>query len=350
MQTAIIGLPLAGKTTLFNALTGSSADTSAYVGGRGGLNLAEVTVPDHRVEKLTRLFSPRKKTLATVQFKDLQTQFTPQGGFSDTTIAELRASDAITLVVRAFEDAAVPHPLDRPDPFQDLRNLLDTLVFSDFEVVERRLERLSKERKTTELEGQRLTRIREKLEGGQPLGEQFLTPQDHRLFSGFAFLTAKPILLVANTGSAPLETGPMERLAKELAIPVHRISGQTEMEIAQLPEEDQAEFLADVGLQQSARDRFLQAIYDRLDLISFLTAGEDEVRAWSIPKQTLAPKAAGQIHSDLERGFIRTEVVRWDDLLEAGGFKEAKSGGKTRTEGKQYLVKDGDVLTVLFNV
>lgn len=200
------------------------------------------------------------------------------------------------------------------------------------------------------MEAQRLGRIRDKLEEGELLGETFLTDQDRSLFSGFAFLTAKPIILVANTGAETVETRALEDAATRAGLTFFRIHGQTEMEIAQLPAEEQTDFLEDAGLEQSARDRFVKTIYARLDLISFLTAGEDEVRAWSVPRDTAAPRAAGRIHTDLERGFIRTEVVRWDDLLQVGGFKEAKSAGKTRVEGKDYTVKDGDVLTVLFNV
>jgi GTP-binding protein YchF len=285
-----------------------------------------------------------------VRFKDVQADFSASGAMSAATIAELRSADAITLVVRAFENEAVPHPLQTVDPLRDFNRLLEALQFSDFEVAERRAERLDKEGRRSEREYQRLLRIRERLEQGQLLSSDFLSAEDERMFSGFGFLTAKPIIVVANTGERASATGALQEAVMRHGLVLFHIQGEAEMEIAQLSAEDQAEFLTDLGIDEPVKDRFLRTVYAQLNLISFLTAGEDEVRAWSIRRDTPAVQAAGRIHSDLERGFIRAEVVEWDRLLAVGGFKEAKQSGVMRLEGKDYPVKDGDVLTIRFNV
>jgi GTP-binding protein YchF len=356
METAIIGLPLSGKTTFFNALTGLGGSAGGGAGGsttagRGkGPGIADVEVPDVRVELLSSVFRPRKTSRAVVRFKDIQLELSPEGGIKAATIAELRSADALTLVVRAFEDDAVPHPGGRVDPGKDFERLLDSLLFSDFEVIERRLERLEKEGRKGEREHQRLLRARQRLEGGRLLDREFFSAEDERLFWGFGFLSAKPIIVVANTGERTAETSGLERAVLKHDLVLFHIQGHAEMEIAQLPPDDQKEFLEHLGIDEPVKDRFLRAVYAQLNLISFLTAGEDEVRAWSIRRGTTAVRAAGRIHSDLERGFIRAEVVEWDTLLAVGGFKEAKQAGSLRLEGKEYLVQDGDVLTIRFNL
>jgi GTP-binding protein YchF len=346
METAIIGLPLAGKSTFFKALTGL---TGAAHPGRGKtLNVADVAVPDERVARLSSLFRPRKTTLAVVRFKEVEGEFSPEVGAG--AIAGLRTADAITLVVRAFENEAVPHPSGRVDPLKDFNRLLDALLFNDLMAAERRVERLEKEGKKTEREYQRLLRIRERLEQGRLLGRDFFTSEDERMFAGFGFLSAKPIIVVANTGERSVPTDGLEEAALRHDLVLFHIQGEAEMEIAQLPSEDQSEFLEHLGIDEPVKNRFLRTIYAQLNLISFLTAGEDEVRAWSIRCGTSAVRAAGRIHTDLERGFIRAEVVEWDRLLAVGGFKEAKQVGAMRLEGKEYPVKDGDVLTIRFNL
>jgi GTP-binding protein YchF len=348
METAIIGLPLAGKTTFFNALTGVGF---APAGGRGrSFGVADVEVPDDRVDLLSTVFRPRKKSLAVVRFKDVQLELTPQGGIGSATMAELRSADALTLVVRAFEDDVVPHPGGPVDPGGDFGRLLDALMFSDFEVAQRRLERLEKEGRRGEREYQRLLKVRERLEEGGLLDGGFFSPEDERTFSGFGFLSAKPIVVVANMGERPAATSGLEQAVLRHGLVLFHIQGHAEMEIAQLPPEDQEEFLRHLGIDEPVKDRFLRTVYAQLNLISFLTAGEDEVRAWSIRRGTTAARAAGKIHSDLERGFIRAEVVEWDKLIALGGFKEAKRSGSMRLEGKEYLVRDGDVLTIRFNL
>lgn len=349
METAIIGLPQAGKTTFFNALSSMGSAEREHTGKARHTGLAEVQVPDERVEHLYNLFQPKKKTLATVLFKDLQVRFSDNLAIPAATIAELRSADAITLILRAFQNDAVAHPYGGTDPLRDFNQLLDSLVLSDYEVTENRIERLIKEGKRGEWEHQRLEKIRGRLEQGLLLGPDFLNSEDRKLFSGFAFLTAKPLIVVANTGEQSVDTTALEREVVAKGLTLFHIQGEAEMEISQLAPEEQIEFLEHLGIDEPVKNRFLRTIYAELDLISFLTAGEDEVRAWSITRNTPAMRAAGKIHSDLERGFIRAEVVEWQQLVTAGGFKEAKSCGQTRLEGREYPVKDGDVLTIRFN-
>jgi len=349
METGIIGLPLAGKTTLFNALTGLAAQISAHAGGERDANVALVDVPDERVERLAMIFRPEKTVLAAIRFKDLQADFTDDGGMSAASIAELRNADALTLVIRAFVDESVPHPSGGPDCLRDFRRLMDTLVFSDLCVAERRMERLVKEARGGDREHARLEKVCERLGEGKPIGRDLLSADDRKLFAGFSFLTAKPIIVVANTGEASCDTGPLRAAAAGQGLSCFDIQGRAEMEIAQLPPDDQQEFLAALGVAEPTRDRFIRMIYEALGLISFLTVGEDEVRAWSVPRDVPASRAAGRIHTDLERSFIRAEVVDWRELLEAGGLKQAKSAGRLRLEGRDYVVKDGDVLTIRAN-
>jgi hypothetical protein len=224
------------------------------------------------------------------------------------------------------------------------------MVFSDYEIVEKRLERLEKEGKKAEREHLILTKIAVRLEEGGAIGADLIHEEERHLLAGFQFLTAKPVIGILNTGEHNAGTAPVVKRAEELGIEVFPIQGLQEMEISQLSTEDQKEFLADLGLQEPARDRFLKALYTRLDLISFLTVGDQEVRAWSIPRGGSALQAAGKIHSDMERGFIRAEVIPCDQLLTAGGFAEARKQGQLRLEGKEYPVQDGDVLTIRFNV
>jgi hypothetical protein len=350
METAIIGLPLSGKTTLFNALTGLSAQTSSHAGGSRDANVALVDVPDERVERLSLMFKPEKTIFANIRFKDLQVEFTDDGGMSAGSIGELRNADAVTLVIRAFVEESVPHPQDSLDCLRDFRRLMDTLVFSDLAVAERRMERLVKEGKRSDREYGKLEKLAERLGQGKPIGVDLLSADDRKLFSGFAFLTAKPLIVVANTGEASCDTAPLRAAVQEQGLAFFEIQGAAEMEIAQLAPEDQKEFLAALGAVEPARARFVRTIYDALGLISFLTVGEDEVRAWSVQRDAPAARAAGKIHTDLERGFIRAEVVFWKELVDAGGLKEAKTAGKLRLEGREYTVKDGDVLNIRANV
>ncbi|HUV07440.1 MAG TPA: GTPase, partial [Spirochaetia bacterium] len=209
MEVGIIGLALSGKTTLFNALTGMSAETTSYTGGKRGINIADVEVPDQRIEKLYTCFKPKKKTLVTVRFKDCQIDFTPDGGITPASLAEIRGSEALTLVIRAFEDQSVPHPFNVLDPLRDLKKLLDSLIFSDYEIAEKRMERLEKESKKDTREFQVLQRLSSVLESGKRIGTGTLSDDEMRLFSGFSFLTAKPVIVVANTGESTVGLQPL---------------------------------------------------------------------------------------------------------------------------------------------
>ena len=361
MKIAIIGLPNCGKTTVFNALTGGSAETSNFSSGRLEPNLASVKVPDPRVDALSRIYNPKKTTYAEVQYLDI-------GGFEGRPgkrealpvemLNQIGNADALLHVVRSFRDDSVPHPLDSVDPKRDIERLEQELILSDLIITERRLERLAKEipklppkdRGTREMEFRVLERFREGLDEGRPI--RSLEPpsdQEERLLRGFQFLSAKPVLLVLNVDETQLgdDAGPDAVLP---GAEVVRMSARIEAELAQLEPDDAAEFMRDLGIAETARDRVIEASYRLLGLISFMTVGEDEVRAWTIREGTRAPEAGGVIHSDIERGFIRAEVVSFDRLVEAGSLAAAKKQGAVRLEGKDYLIQDGDISHFLFNV
>jgi len=343
METGLIGLPSSGKTTIFSALAGGEA------GGRRA-HIAEVAVPDERIAKLWELFPTAKRTYATVVLKDLAVQAGEKGGLPPTALAEMRTMDALALVIRAFLDPAVPHPLESVDPARDLRRLLDSLSFADYAVCETRLERLVKEGKKGGREYQLLEQLSSRLSDGGLIAGAGLSPDELRLLSGFSFLTAKPLLLIVNEGESTADVAPVVMQAESLGLDLFVIHGRQEMEIAQLPREEQKAFLADLGLEASTSDRFLRQLYRSLNLISFLTAGEKDVRAWSLPRGSTALKAAGRIHTDLEKGFIRAEAIAFEQLLREGGFAQARKSGTLRLEGKEYVVQDGDVLTIRFNL
>jgi len=350
METGIIGLPLSGKTTIFNSLTGLAAATASYSGGKKQVNLSEVAVPDERIEKLNDLFHPKKKVHASVLVKDIPVQFDTQKGILPSSLGEIRNADAITIVIRAFEDRAVPHPFNTVDPSKDLQKIIDSLIFSDYEIVEKRMDRIAREGKMADREYLTLKKIYTGLSEGEFLGTDFLTPDELNVLSGFRFLTVKPIIIIANTGENKADISGLKTKAESIGLSLFTISGQSEMDIAQLSSDDQQEFLTDLGLSEPAVNRFIRHLYKTLNLISFFTAGEDEVRAWSVSRGSSIQKAAGKIHSDMEKGFIRAEVIQWEELLKAGGFSQAKKEGAIRLEGKTYTVRDGDVVVIRFNV
>jgi GTP-binding protein YchF len=350
METVIIGLASSGKTTIFNALTGQALPTGDFSAGKKQPHLADVAVPDPRIDKLSALFKPKKTTYASVLFRDQPLEYGQDASISPASLSEVRRADAIALVVRGFESGAVPHPLISLDPLRDMRRILDALIFADYEVAEKRIARLDKEGKRDGREYHVLSKIAERLGSGLLLGVDFLGAEDARTFAGFDFLTTKPLFVVANTGDRSADSTQMEKETREKGLSVFPIRGDMEMEIAQLAPDDQKGFLADLGIEEPAKNRFLRTVYATLHLESFFTTGENEVRAWSIREGTTALKAAGVIHTDLEKGFIRAEVIPWADLLESGGSQEAKKMGKARLEGKDYVVKDGDCLLIRFNV
>jgi ribosome-binding ATPase len=366
LVSTITGLPYVGKTTLFNLLTGGHASTGAFAGAEAETNVGVAKVPDERVDKLAALFKPKKTTYAEVMYRDLGlTHSAEKGqGLSPQKIGDLRSSDAILHVVRAFRDPSVPHVDTTVDPVRDLGSLELELLFADHAVVERRLKNMEGElrsakgpdRETKERERAVLEKAMAALDGETPLRDVALDEEERKAIRGFRFLSLQPQLVVANIDEsdvadpekvlAPLRAA----AAKHKAMSVVPVCAKLEAEIAELPADEAAAFRADLGVHEPALHRVIQATYDLLGLISFFTTGEDEVRAWTIPANTPAQLAAGAIHSDLERGFIRAEVIRWDELLKAGSEANAKKAGTMRTEGKIYPVQDGDCLHVLFNV
>jgi GTP-binding protein YchF len=335
MKIGLVGFPGSGKTTVFNALTGLAAGTGFH-SARGKTNLGTVKVPDERVVALANLFHPKKTTFAEITFSDVAGSGSGKS-LDDQTLAAMREVDALCQVVRGFPDpAGAP-----PSPLAEARNLEDEMNLADLIIVEKRLERLQRE-KSKSAEVPLMETLKAALESGTPLRRVELTPDQWAMLAGFRFLTAKPLLLVLNVPESEAASTPPPGFVL--------LAGQVEMDIAQMPAEEQSEFVASLGLAEPAIGRFIHAAYELLDLISFLTAGEDECRAWPIRRGLTAPKAAGKIHSDIERGFIRAEVVRWDDLVHYGSEAKCREAGKLRSEGKEYVVQDGDVINFRFNV
>ena len=366
LQLVIIGLPQSGKTTVFNALTQAEAATGVFSTAEEEPNLATVKVPDPRLDRLTAMFKPRRTVPADVQYYDVAglAKGIHEQGMSGRLLGYMSQGAALVHVVRAFEDPAVPHPEGSVDPLRDIETINLELTFSDLGLIEKRLPRLEAaipklrgtEREANERERAVLLRLREALEAGVPIREVERDPEEEKILRGFGFLTAKPLLILLNVGEAQLGE-PAERLlgaARERfsrpGVLIDALAGKIEAEIARLDEEDARLFLADLGLEQTGRERIIRLSYELLGLISFFTVGEDECRAWTIRRGTPAVEAAGEIHSDIQRGFIRAEVVAYDDLIEAGGLAEARKAGKLRLEGKNYIIQDGDIAHFLFNV
>ena len=365
MQLGIIGLARSGKTTVFNAVTRGSAQVGAY-SSSSQPNIGVVNVPDSRVDRLAELYKPKKVTYATIQYVDFPAageSFGKGEGPAGKFINELARMDALIHVVRAFEDDAVPHPEVTIDPERDIATMDLELAFLDLSIIEKRLQRLETEMRSVKA-GERdqmqrlkdlLTHMKSGLENEQPLREQGLTDEDNKLLEGSQFLTAKPLLVIVNVGEDQLDARSeleskmreqFRRTGRDAAV----FAGKFEMDLNELSDEEAEEFRASAGVTESGMAGAIRISYQLLGLISFLTAGPDECRAWTVEAGSTAPVAAGKIHSDLQRGFIRAEVMRFEDLVAAGTEAEVKKRGQMRTEGKQYIVQDGDVLNILFNV
>lgn len=357
MKIGLIGLPKSGKTTLFNLLTGSNVPTSRYDTGRTELHTGVARVPDARVDRLSTLFTPRKTTWATFEVVDLAG--IAKGERVGLEAKEFRNADALLHVVRAFEDAT----LGSADPWRDIHDLETELILADLEVVERRLERLAasvgKRRSEAEAREQEiLRRLKAALEGEQPLRAVELAADTAKLVRGFTFLSQKPILHCVNldekaagAGERALGRDDLEALTQRPQTRVAWASAVIEKEVAQLAGDEQQAFLADLGLREPALRRLLAECYTLLGLISFFTVGDDEVRAWSIPRGTRAQDAAATVHTDIGRGFIRAEVVSYDELVAAAGsFAEVRAKGQLRLEGKDYVVRDGEICHFRFNI
>lgn len=352
MKIGIIGPAAAGKTTLFNALTGGAASTGGY--GAARVNVGAAAVADERVDALSGVFRPKKTTHASVDFVDAPGVGDAGAARNAEVIPQaLEGADALLVVVRAFEDAGVPHPKERVDPGRDLADVRFDLMLRDLAVVERRVERLErlvqlKKDPAEAAEFALLGRIREVLEEGRPVHSMDMSEDEARSVKGFGFLSAKPLLVVVNVGEDQLgEADAFSKLNGETPVV---LAARLEEELAQLPDAERAEFLADYDLDSSALDKVVQAAFSLLDLRCFFTVSEEEVRAWPVRAGTVALHAAGTIHSDMERGFIRAEVISFPDFMAAGSLAAARDKGTLRLEGKEYVVKDGDIFHVRFNV
>jgi GTP-binding protein YchF len=355
LRAGLIGFPSSGKTALFQLLT--SAREAPRAAGKSEANVGVSRVPDDRLDRLTALFNPRKHVPATVEFADIAgVGGVKTGAAALLDVAPFRNADALLHVVRLFRDPAVPHPSGTIDPARDVRTMEDEVILADLGVVERRLERLERDLKKgsnadLKKEQEILLRCRAALEEGRALRALDLASDDARRLRGFQFLSAKPLLIVLNLDEADLphaddavRIAGIESFLSGAATRAVPICAKIELEIAQLEPADASAFMADLGLRESGLDRVIRASYDLLGYISFFTVGEDENRAWSIPRGTSAVLAAGEIHSDISRGFIRAEVVRYEHLLARGTLAACREHGELRLEGKEYVVQDGDVI------
>jgi GTP-binding protein YchF len=358
MKAGILGLPLAGKSTLFQLLTGTAA---ALPGGRPEARLGIARVPDPRVARLADIFQPKKRTLATVEYVDVPGVAKGEGQ-ALVDLPALRGVDVLVHVVRAFDSDSAPHPEGSNDALRDAKMLELELILADLATVERRLERLEanikKANKAEDVSERAIfVRLKQALEAEQPLREVALSDEEKGRLRGYALLSGKPMLLVANLGereirgaSVWLERSGLLAFAQKPGFAVCAVSAQVEAEMAELSPEDAQAFRDDLGLSEPGLDRVIRSTYELLGLVSFLTAGEDECRAWTIERGTRAQEAAGAIHSDIERGFIRAQVVAFDDLVAAGSLAACRDKGTLRLEGRDYPVKDGDVIEFKFNV
>ncbi|HEX9036800.1 MAG TPA: redox-regulated ATPase YchF [Ktedonobacterales bacterium] len=380
LTVGIIGLPLAGKTTLFNALTRAGAQISGYPTSTVQANRAVVHVPDARLDRLAEIFHPRKVVPTTIEFVDVAglgqtTEATRHEGLSAEFIGHIRNADALAVVLRCFENPQAPHPAGSVNPLRDLDDLMAELAITDLATVDKRLDTTSRKAKSGDKkiidELEFLKRLRDHLNEGKLVSEFTYNSLEEAILKELFLLTLKPRLYVVNVGEdslatvgaalgSPTASAAGGEVAQALTVreraqvegaEVIAVSAKLEAELGELSEEDAAEYLAALGLPSLGADRVIQAGYTALNLISFLTAGEDEVRAWTITRGSKAPVAAGKIHTDFEKGFIRAEVVHYDDLIADGGsMKTAREHGHVRLEGKDYMVRDGDIIEFRFNV
>jgi ribosome-binding ATPase len=358
LRAALIGYHDSGKTALFQLMTSSREAPRA----KGDVNIGISKVPDERLDRLTAMYNPRRRVPASVEFTDLMAPRTGAQALVD--VAGYKNADALVHVVRAFRDDSIPHPSGSIDPARDAQAMEDELILADLGVVERRLERLEKDLKkarSSDLEKERdlLHRCKAALEEGRPLRMLDLSGDDLKRLRGFQLLSAKPLLLVINLDETdvPGVGSEVARAAEKTGLTAFLAHASTkavplcakiELEIARLDAADAAAFLGDLGLSESGLDRVIRTSYDLLGFLSFFTVGEDECRAWSIPRGTAAQAAAGEIHTDISRGFIRAEIVAYDDLIARRSMAACREHGEVRLEGKEYIVQDGDIINFRF--
>jgi len=361
LKIAITGLANSGKTTIFNALTGLNLETTIYASVITEPHLGVVKVPDKRVDSLTGIYKPKKTTCATVEYMDF-IGLTKGDMEQNRKVFDLvKDVDAIVHVVRAFEDEAVTHPLGSVDPLRDAETIELEMVFGDLELVDKRLERmeqgLKRGKKPDEAEKKLLMKCKEFLETERPLRDVDFSDEEQKAMRHLQFMSIKPEVIVLNVAEQEVNSektaatlSGLQGFFKGRQVKALSLCGKIEMEISQLSPDEAAVFLEDLGIGEPALNRLIRVSYELLGLISFLTSGEDEVRAWTIEKGMNAQKAAGRIHSDIERGFIRAEVVSYDDFISTGSMNAAREKGLLRLEGKTYEVKDGDIINFRFNV
>lgn len=366
MKLGIVGLPNVGKSTLFNSLTKAGAESANYPFCTIDPNVGIVSVPDERIDRLGELYHSKKIVPAVIEFVDIAglVKGASKGeGLGNQFLANIREVDAIVHVVRCFEDENIVHVDGSIDPARDIETINLELIFSDIEILERRIAKIAKQArmdKTLAKELKLVEAVKEHLENGKPAKTFALDEdeEDQAWFKTYNLLTAKPVIYAANVleddladdGASNVHVDKVRHLAAEENSEVFVVCAQIEQEIAELADDEREMFLEELGLQESGLDKLIRASYQLLGLISFLTSGEDETRAWTIKIGTKAPQAAGKIHTDFERGFIRAEVVAYEDLIEGGSVAAVREKGLVRLEGKDYVVRDGDVIVFRFNV